>query len=117
MCAQVTSRSGTPLIAVLLSTGAAFLTVIAISQLRLRKRLTAEGKTLGYRMWPFPRLTWGVILFISGVMVLMLFRPDRRIDVLSTLALAIVVVCSGLLITRRRAREGQGAALGQGASG
>ena len=142
-CAQVTSRSGTPIVAVLLSTGAAFLAVIAnylvpakvfgflmassgaiallvylviaISQLRLRKRLTAQGKTLSYRMWLFPWLTWGVILFIISVLVLMLFRPDHRLEVVSTMVLAVFVVCSGLLITRRRARVAQGSAVGQGA--
>ncbi|MNF94170.1 GABA permease [compost metagenome] len=84
--------------------------VIAISQLRMRKRLTAEGKTLSYRMWLYPWLTWGVILFISGVLVLMLFRPDHRVEVVATMALGILVVCSGLLITRRRARQEQGGA-------
>lgn len=84
--------------------------VIAISQLRLRKRLIAEGKTLSYRMWLFPWLTWGVILFISAVLVLMLLRPDHRLEVVSTMALAILVVCSGLLVTRRRRRVEQGGA-------
>ncbi|MGB8975741.1 MAG: GABA permease, partial [Pseudomonas capeferrum] len=139
----VTSRSGTPIVAVLLSTGAAFLAVIAnylvpakvfgflmassgaiallvylviaISQLRLRKRLTAQGKTLSYRMWLFPWLTWAVILFISSVLVVMLLRPDHRLEVVSTLVLAVFVVCSGLLITRRRARVAAGCAVGQGA--
>ena len=142
-CAQVTSRSGTPIVAVLLSTGAAFLAVIAnylvpakvfgflmassgaiallvylviaISQLRLRKRLTAQGQTLSYRMWLFPWLTWAVILFISCVLVVMLLRPDHRLEVVSTLVLAVFVVCSGLLITRRRARVAPGSAVGQGA--
>ncbi|MGS7251161.1 GABA permease [Pseudomonas sp. SK] len=142
-CAQLTSRSGTPVVAVLLSTGAAFLAVIAnylvpakvfgflmassgaiallvylviaISQLRLRQRLIAQGKTLGYRMWLFPWLTWAVILFISAVLVLMLFRPDHRIEVVSTMVLALLVVCSGLLVTRRRARGMVPGGVGQGA--
>jgi len=56
-----------------------------------------------------------VILFISSVLVLMLFRPDHRLEVVSTMVLAVFVVCSGLLITRRRARVAQGSAVGQGA--
>jgi GABA permease len=56
----------------------------------MRQRLTAQGKTLGYRMWLFPWLTWGVILFISGVLVLMLFRPDHRLEVVSTMVLAVL---------------------------
>ena len=86
-----------------------------LTQLRLRKRLTAQGKTLSYRMWLFPWLTWGVILFISSVLVLMLFRPDHRLEVVSTMVLAVLVVCSGVLVTRRRARGGAVAGVGQGA--
>ena len=66
-------------------------------------------------MWLFPWLTWGVILFISGVLVLMLFRPDHRLEVVSTMVLAVLVVCSGLLVTRRRAREVVVGRVGQGA--
>jgi GABA permease len=83
--------------------------VIAISQLRMRKRLVAEGKAIQYRMWLFPWLTWGVIAFIVSVLVVMFFRPDHRIEVIATGLLALFVVCSGLLITRRREREEQGA--------
>ena len=46
----------------------------------------------------------------AAYLVLMLLRPDHRVEVVSTMVLAILVVCSGLLITRRRAREGQGGA-------
>ncbi|SUD75923.1 GABA permease [Pseudomonas putida] len=89
--------------------------VIAISQLRLRQRLTAQGKSLGYRMWLFPWLTWGVIVFICSVLVVMLLRPDHRLEVVSTMVLAVLVVCSGLLVTRRRARGVPINSLGQGA--
>ncbi|SDJ63933.1 gamma-aminobutyrate:proton symporter, AAT family [Pseudomonas delhiensis] len=135
--ARVTSRAGTPVVAVLLSTAAAFATVIAnylvpakvfgflmassgaiallvylviaISQLRMRKRMNAEGQVPQYRMWLFPWLTWGVILFIVGVLALMLLRPDHRVEVTATALLSVLIVCSGLLITRRRARSEQGA--------
>ena len=131
-CANYTTSSGTPIYAVLLSTGAAFLTVIAnymvpskvfgflmassgtiallvylviaVSQLRLRKKLIAEGKQLGYRMWLFPWLTWAVILFISMVLVVMLFRPDHQLEVVATAVLSVLVVCSGLLVSRRHAK-------------
>ena len=131
-CARYTNSIGTPIYAVLLSTGAAFLTVIAnylvpskvfgflmassgtiallvylviaISQLRMRKKLIAEGKTINYRMWLFPWLTWGVILFISAVLIVMLFRPDHQLEVISTGVLSLLVVCSGLLVSRRHAK-------------
>ncbi len=92
--AQVTSVSRTPVYAVLLSTAMAFLCtfanylapaevfnfllassgaiallvylVIALSQLRMRKKLLAQGHQLKLKMWLFPWLTWAVILFISS---------------------------------------------------
>lgn len=85
------NRSKTPYVAVLLSTGAAFLTVvvnyyapakvfkflidssgaiallvylvIAVSQLRMRKILRAEGSEIRLRMWLYPWLTgWSSVL-------------------------------------------------------
>lgn len=85
------NRSKTPYVAVLLSTGAAFLTVvvnyyapakvfkflidssgaiallvylvIAVSQLRMRKILRAEGSEIRLRMWLYPWLTAGNRLY------------------------------------------------------
>lgn len=99
--------------AVLLSTGAAFLTVvvnyyapakvfkflidssgaiallvylvIAVSQLRMRKILRAEGSEIRLRMWLYPWLTWLVIGFITFVLVVMLFRPAQQLEVISLL--------------------------------
>ncbi|MDA4177919.1 amino acid permease, partial [Escherichia coli] len=111
------NRSKTPYVAVLLSTGAAFLTVvvnyyapakvfkflidssgaiallvylvIAVSQLRMRKILRAEGSEIRLRMWLYPWLTWLVIGFITFVLVVMLFRPAQQLEVISTGLLAI----------------------------
>ncbi|MFJ3263685.1 GABA permease [Pseudomonas sp. NPDC086581] len=128
--AQVTSASRTPVYAVLLSTAMAFLCtfanylapaevfnfllassgaiallvylVIAMSQLRMRKKLLAQGHQLKLKMWLFPWLTWAVILFIVGALVIMLIRPDHRMEVVATTLLTVVVVCSGLLVSNRR---------------
>ena len=128
--AQVTSVSRTPVYAVLLSTAMAFLCtfanylapaevfnfllassgaiallvylVIALSQLRMRKKLLAQGHQLKLKMWLFPWLTWAVILFIVGALVIMLIRPDHRMEVVATTLLTVVVVCSGLLVSNRR---------------
>ncbi|WP_259757751.1 GABA permease [Pseudomonas sp. GCEP-101] len=128
--AQVTSASRTPVYAVLLSTAMAFLCtfanylapaevfnfllassgaiallvylVIALSQLRMRKKLLAQGHQLKLKMWLFPWLTWAVILFIVGALVIMLIRPDHRMEVVATTLLTVVVVCSGLLVSNRR---------------
>ncbi|KAF1003253.1 MAG: GABA permease [Pseudomonas sp.] len=131
--AQVTSASRTPVYAVLLSTAMAFLCtfanylapadvfnfllatsgaiallvylVIAMSQLRMRKKLLAQGHELTLKMWFFPWLTWAVIIFIVGALAIMLIRPDHRMEVVATTLLTIVVVCSGLLVSQRRKNQ------------
>ncbi|XTZ39274.1 GABA permease [Salmonella enterica] len=122
------NRSKTPWVAVLLSTGAAFLTVIinyyapakvfkflidssgaiallvylviAISQLRMRKLLLVKGENLKLKMWLYPWLTWLVIAFISFVLVVMLFRPTQQLEVISTGVLALGIICSVPIMTR-----------------
>ena len=78
--------------------------VIAISQLRLRKRLTAQGKTLNYRMWLFPWLTWAVIIFIAAALAVMMYTPEHRVEVSSTLGLAIVISFLGIVTSRGHAQ-------------
>ncbi|EFU4032810.1 TPA: amino acid permease [Shigella sonnei] len=122
------NRSKTPYVAVLLSTGAAFLTVvvnyyapakvfkflidssgaiallvylvIAVSQLRMRKILRAEGSEIRLRMWLYPWLTWLVIGFITFVLVVMLFRPAQQLEVISTGLLAIGIICTVPIMAR-----------------
>ncbi|EGE0822940.1 GABA permease [Shigella flexneri] len=122
------NRSKTPYVAVLLSTGAAFLTVvvnyyapakvfkflidssgaiallvylvIAVSQLRMRKILRAEGSEIRLRMWLDPWLTWLVIGFITFVLVVMLFRPAQQLEVISTGLLAIGIICTVPIMAR-----------------
>ncbi|GAB7531624.1 GABA permease [Pseudomonas sp. 3A(2025)] len=128
--AKRTTQAGTPYWAVMLSTAAAFLTVIAnyvapeavfefllassgaiallvylviaISQLRMRRQLVAKGEPLTFRMWLFPWLTWAVIIFIVGVLTTMLFMEKHRMEVVATALLSLGVVATGLLISRRR---------------
>ena len=122
------NRSKTPYVAVLLSTGAAFLTVvvnyyapakvfkflidssgaiallvylvIAVSQLRMRKILRAEGSEIRLRIWLYPWLTWLVIGFITFVLVVMLFRPAQQLEVISTGLLAIGIICTVPIMAR-----------------
>ena len=49
--------------------------VIALSQLKMRRELDAEGTEPAVRMWAFPALTYITIAFIVGVLVLMVIRP------------------------------------------
>ncbi|NIF22255.1 GABA permease [Candidatus Pantoea multigeneris] len=125
-----TSRSGTPWVAVLLSTAAAFLAVIAnylapdavfnfllassgaiallvylviaISHLVLRKKREAAGEKMAFRMWLFPGLTWVTIAFIIGVLGIMLFNPVHRIEVLATGLLTLIVVAVSRVVHRKK---------------
>ncbi len=58
--------------------------VIAISQLRMRKILLAQGGEIKLKMWLYPWLTRLVIGFICFVLVVMLFRPAQQLEVIST---------------------------------
>ncbi len=49
--------------------------VIALSQLKMRRELDAEGTEPAVRMWAFPALTYITIAFIVGVLVLMVDPP------------------------------------------
>ncbi|WP_109513856.1 GABA permease [Pseudomonas ovata] len=136
--AKRTTQAGTPYWAVMLSTAAAFLTVIAnyiapeavfefllassgaiallvylviaVSQLRMRRQLVASGNPLTFRMWLFPYLTWAVIIFIVGVLTTMLFMEKHRMEIVATALLSLGVVAAGLLIARRRKAAGKAGA-------
>lgn len=131
--ASRTTRSGTPWIAVLLSTAAAFVAVvanylapsavfefllassgaiallvylvIALSHLVLRKKREKAGEQLSYRMWLFPGLTWVTILFIATVLVCMLFNKQHQTELLPTGGLALVIVIASLLMPRRKRQQ------------
>ncbi|WP_313383638.1 GABA permease [Pantoea sp.] len=131
--ASRTTRSGTPWIAVLLSTAAAFVAVvanylapsavfefllassgaiallvylvIALSHLVLRKKREKAGEQLSYRMWLFPGLTWVTILFIATVLVCMLFNKQHQTELLATGGLALVIVIASLLMPRRKRQQ------------
>ncbi|MDF3833808.1 GABA permease [Cupriavidus basilensis] len=120
-----TNGQGTPVMAVLGSTAVGFLAVVAnyvvpdqvfatllassgtiallvylvvaIAQLRMRYKLIDAGQQLDFRMWMFPWLTWAVILFICMVLVLMVIRPDHRLEVGATGVLAFLVATAGML--------------------
>ena len=78
--------------------------VIAISQLRMRRRLERENTELKFRMWLFPYLTWGVIVFISLALAVMMFTEAHRAEVSATLGLAIVISFLGIVTTRGHAQ-------------
>ncbi|PTV51769.1 MULTISPECIES: GABA permease [Pseudomonas] len=79
--------------------------VIAVSQLCLRKKMLSAGKTLDFRMWLFPWLTWLVIVFISGALISMFFIPAYRPEITATGLLAIVIICLGLMNSRKTSHQ------------
>lgn len=90
------------------SVGAVLLFVwalIALSQLRLRRRIEREAPgSLTLRMWVFPWLTWAALAAMTGVVVLMLREGSTRPQVLwSTGATALVVAVA--LLREWRARR------------
>ncbi|WP_327684190.1 amino acid permease [Streptomyces sp. NBC_00467] len=91
------------------SVGAVLLFVwalIAVSQLRLRRRIEREAPgTLTLKMWAFPWLTWATLVAIAGVLVLMLTDDTARPQVLwSSGAAAAVLIVAG--VRELRARRG-----------
>jgi GABA permease len=125
-----TTREGVPRIAVLASTIVGFLAVIAnyvfpeavfttllatsgaiallvylviaVSQLRLRRKLDEDGSAMPVRMWAYPVLTWAVIVVIPLMLVYMALRAGSRFDLIMTAVIALAVVAVGVVVTRRR---------------
>lgn len=75
--------------------------VIAISQLRLRKRCEAQNIDIPYKMWLFPWITWLVIITIIAVLGYMFFSPDYRYETLMSLSVSLIVVLFSVIATRK----------------
>ncbi|WP_255684542.1 GABA permease [Pseudonocardia sp. TRM90224] len=125
-----TTAQGVPAVAVLASTAVGFLTVvanylvpekvfetlvatagaialivylvIAVSQLRLRRKLERSGADMPVRMWAYPWLTWAVIILIPAMLIYMATVESKQLDLAMTAILTVVVVVVGIVTTRRR---------------
>jgi len=64
---------------------------IALSQIRLRPRLEAEGR-LTLRMWGHPWLSWLTVALIVALGALMCTDADARVQIASALAVVLVLV-------------------------
>lgn len=81
--------------------------VIAISQLRMRRRLEREKVEMTLRMWLFPWLTWLVIAFICAALAVMMITPEHRLEVTSTIGLALLISLIGLVTSRQHRPTGK----------
>jgi len=75
--------------------------VIAISQLRMRRRLQRQNIELAFHMWLFPWLTYLVIVFICAALAVMMITPEHRTEVTSTIVLALAISFIGLVTARQ----------------
>ncbi|MFF9483591.1 amino acid permease [Streptomyces sp. NPDC014676] len=79
---------------------------IAVSQLRLRRRLEREApERLTVRMWAFPWLTRLALAGMAAVFVLMAREPDTRVQLYSTGAMTLLLAAGGYAWQRTRARD------------
>ncbi|WP_163505936.1 amino acid permease [Fodinicola acaciae] len=76
--------------------------VIAVTQIRGRRRAEAAGESLTVRMWGFPYLSWFVVAALTIVLLGMAVAPDKRDKLLLTCAVTAVAVAAGLIVQARR---------------
>ncbi|BBW95918.1 GABA permease [Geobacillus icigianus] len=75
---------------------------IAVSQLRLRKKLEREtNAALKIKMWLFPYLTYFTILVLLVILVSMLFIESMASQLLLTLLITVVVIVCYFVFARR----------------
>ncbi|MGV9251212.1 amino acid permease [Streptomyces sp. NPDC003697] len=78
---------------------------IAVSQLRLRRRLERETpERPAVRMWAFPWLTWVALAGMAAVFVLMAREPGTRVQLYSTGGMTLCFALAGFIRQRARAR-------------
>jgi GABA permease len=70
--------------------------VISVSQLKMRRQLEREGRTLELKMWLFPYLTWLTIVSIVALCIGMVVLPETRSQMYVSLALAAIVIGIGV---------------------
>ncbi len=85
--------------------------LIAVSELRLRRRIEREmPERLTLRMWCFPYLTWAALAGMAGILALMLSDDEARPQLLwsagATAAVVAVAWLRELRLRRSEARNG-----------
>ncbi|ADL20665.1 Aromatic amino acid transport protein [Corynebacterium pseudotuberculosis] len=90
--------------------GASLLTVwtfVAVSQLKLRRRLEALSPSLGVRMWAYPWLTSFTLVVLAGLAALMLSDAHARVELLSALTMVAILFLASLVAVRRPFEKAQ----------
>ncbi|MET9829095.1 amino acid permease [Streptomyces sp. NPDC006385] len=78
---------------------------IAVSQLRLRRRLEREApEKLAVRMWAFPVLTWAALAGMVAIFVLMAREPGTRVQLYSTGGMTLFLAAIGFAWQKQKAR-------------
>ncbi|MFE4353273.1 amino acid permease [Peribacillus butanolivorans] len=78
---------------------------IAISHLRLRKRMEKENPGIfKIKMWLFPYLTYATIISMISVLILMAFIDSQRPQFIFTMLFSFIVISSFFLFRRKKAK-------------
>jgi AAT family amino acid transporter len=77
-------------------------TSIVISQIVLRVRAEREGRNLPVRFPGFPWLSWLTLAMLASTVVLVMFDPAARIQLLATFGLTAAIALVSKLALRDR---------------
>ncbi|MEH1512266.1 amino acid permease [Cutibacterium avidum] len=75
------------------------------SQYVLRRQVEREGTPLPMRIKGFPVVSWAAMILLVSIMVLGMFAPDVRAQLLSTGALVVVLYLVGIAWSRHDGRS------------
>ena len=75
------------------------------SQYVLRRRVEREGTPLPMRIKGFPVVSWVSMILLAGIVVLGMFAPEVRAQLLSTGALVVVLYLVGIAWSRHDGRS------------
>ena len=91
------------------STGAMALVIyliIAVTQLRGRRRAEAAGEELPVRMWGYPYITWAVIVALAAVAIGLAFNEPTQRSFFLTVTVTAIAIIAGLIYQRRAKNSG-----------
>lgn len=77
--------------------------IIAASELRLRRRM--DPKTMKFKMWGYPYLTYATIIAFSVVLIAMAILPKSRTELVTSL-LSLAVVIGAYALRARSLKKG-----------